>query len=99
MLAWALLERSVIVYLPTGSGKTLVAALLLRAVAEANQAKRVVFVVDKIPLLYQQVTLTNRTTFGNFATSWYNKSANQPYKPVNMMLVIIIKHADAGTTE
>ncbi|CAK0809375.1 unnamed protein product [Prorocentrum cordatum] len=63
---WALLDfqssRDVLVYLPTGSGKTLVGALVVSAMATCNKRKRVAFVVDKIPLMQQQAEYLSKNT-------------------------------------
>ena len=43
-----------IVYLPTGSGKTLVATMVIGAIKKLNPDKMVAFLVHRIPLVYQQ---------------------------------------------
>ncbi|XP_068758712.1 uncharacterized protein [Montipora capricornis] len=43
-----------LVYLPTGSGKTLIAAMVLSCMKKLNPDKLMVFLVDRIPLVYQQ---------------------------------------------
>ena len=43
-----------LVYLPTGSGKTLIAAMMLSCMKKLNPNKLMVFLVDRVPLAYQQ---------------------------------------------
>lgn len=43
-----------LVFLPTGSGKTLVAAMVVRRVRERNPGRVAVFLADRIPLVHQQ---------------------------------------------
>ena len=48
------LHGNTLVYLPTGSGKTLIAAMVLSCMKKLNPKKLMVFLVDRIPLVYQQ---------------------------------------------
>ena len=48
------LQRNTLVYLPTGSGKTLIAAMVLNCMKKLNPDKLMVFLVERIPLVYQQ---------------------------------------------
>ena len=48
------MSRNTLVYLPTGSGKTLIAAMVLSCMKKLNPNKLMVFLVDKVPLAYQQ---------------------------------------------
>ena len=48
------LGGNMLVYLPTGSGKTLIAAMVLGCMKKLNPNKLMVFLVDRIPLVYQQ---------------------------------------------
>ena len=50
---YALQENSLI-YLPTGSGKTLIAAMVISCMKKLNPKKLMVFLTDRIPLVYQQ---------------------------------------------
>ena len=47
-------RRNTLVYLPTGSGKTLIAAMVLSCMKKLNPDKLMVFLVDRVPLAYQQ---------------------------------------------
>ena len=48
------MSRNTLVYLPTGSGKTLIAAMVLSCLKRLNPNKLMVFLVDRVPLAYQQ---------------------------------------------
>ncbi|XP_001631543.2 uncharacterized protein LOC5511133 isoform X2 [Nematostella vectensis] len=48
------IQRNSLVYLPTGSGKTLVAAMVISCMLKLNPDKMAVFVVDRINLAHQQ---------------------------------------------
>ena len=48
------MSGNTLVYLPTGSGKTLIAAMVLSCMKKLNPNKLMVFLVDRVPLAYQQ---------------------------------------------
>ena len=48
------MSGNTLVYLPTGSGKTLIAAMMLSCMKKLNPNKLMVFLVDRVPLAYQQ---------------------------------------------
>ena len=48
------LQQDVVGVLPTGAGKTLIASMLLRRMKELNPEKMGLFIVDRIPLVFQQ---------------------------------------------
>ena len=48
------MRGNTLVYLPTGSGKTLIAAMVMSCMKKLNPSKVVVFLVDRVPLAYQQ---------------------------------------------
>ena len=48
------LNGNSLVFLPTGSGKTLVAAMVLSCMKRINPRKLMVFITDRVPLVYQQ---------------------------------------------
>ncbi|KAJ3208221.1 Protein rrf1, partial [Dinochytrium kinnereticum] len=53
MLAYAVMMDAIVV-MPTGSGKTLIAAMFLKHFCMKNPKRIGMFIVDKIPLVYQQ---------------------------------------------
>lgn len=48
------MQGNALVFLPTGSGKTLVAAMAISCMKKLNPRKLAVFIVDRIPLAHQQ---------------------------------------------
>ena len=50
----AAMRGNTLICLPTGSGKTLVAAMVFSCMKKLNPNKLMVFIVDRIPLAYQQ---------------------------------------------
>ena len=48
------LQKDLVAILPTGAGKTLIASMLLKRMKELNPNKMGLFIVDRIPLVYQQ---------------------------------------------
>ena len=48
------MRGNTLVYLPTGSGKTLIAAMVMGCMKKLNAGKVMVFLVDRVPLAYQQ---------------------------------------------
>ncbi|CAF0737858.1 unnamed protein product [Brachionus calyciflorus] len=53
LYSYSLFENT-IVYLPTGSGKTMISAMLIAHMKRLNPKKKVFFVVDRVPLVFQQ---------------------------------------------
>ena len=51
----ASLVANTVCYLPTGSGKTMVAAMVAAFMHKTNPKKKIFFVCDRIPLVFQQV--------------------------------------------
>ncbi|XP_005108875.1 uncharacterized protein LOC101845957 [Aplysia californica] len=54
------LKSDSLVYLPTGTGKTLVAVVVIAAMLEANTDRPVLFLVDKVLLVMQQAKYIKR---------------------------------------
>ena len=48
------LQRDLVAVLPTGTGKTLIACLLLKQFRKLNPERMGLFLVDRIPLVFQQ---------------------------------------------
>lgn len=55
-------QRNSIVYLPTGAGKTLIAAMLISFMHKLNPSKKIYFVVDRVPLTFQQGQYLSKQT-------------------------------------
>lgn len=53
------LQRDLVAVLPTGAGKTLIASMLLKRMRQLNPKKMGLFIVDRIPLVFQQAKVTN----------------------------------------
>ena len=56
------LQQDLIVVLPTGTGKTLIACMVLTRMHELNPNRIGVFVVDRVPLVFQQAAVLRRET-------------------------------------
>ena len=56
------LSRNLVVVIPTGAGKTLVAALLLARMARLNPGHMGLFVAESVPLVYQQAKAVHLRT-------------------------------------
>ncbi|KAL6052236.1 Dicer-like protein 1 [Balamuthia mandrillaris] len=50
----AAMKRNSVLVLPTGTGKTLISAMVIHRTLQLNPSKRVVFIVDRTPLVFQQ---------------------------------------------
>ncbi len=75
-------ERRALLSLATGSGKTLIAVLLLRKIAEAGQLRRALFVCDRDELRTQALTAF-QNEFGNDAAE---VSANNPQHNARILI-------------
>lgn len=58
----AALLTNTICYMPTGSGKTMVAAMLSAFMLKKNPKKKVFFVTDRVPLVFQQAAYLRAQT-------------------------------------
>ncbi|KAI8803614.1 RNA dependent RNA polymerase-domain-containing protein [Cladochytrium replicatum] len=56
------LAQDSLIFLPTGTGKTLVACMLLKVLCAANPRRNALFVVDRLPLVYQQADYIRKIT-------------------------------------
>ena len=52
------LQQDLVAVLPTGAGKTMIASMLLKRMKELNPEKMGLFIVDRIPLVYQQAKVS-----------------------------------------
>jgi ERCC4-related helicase len=53
------LQQDLVAVLPTGAGKTLIASMLIKRMKELNPEKMGLFIVDRIPLVYQQAKVSH----------------------------------------
>ncbi len=56
------MKRNLICCLPTGAGKTLIACLVIKRMKECNPKKKILFLVDRIPLVFQQAAVIDSET-------------------------------------
>jgi hypothetical protein len=69
-----------IVYMPTGAGKTMVAAMLAACFNRFNPKKKVFFVCDRVPLVFQQASYLRYQTglsVGEFCGEMHDKADSQ----------------------
>ena len=62
------LQRDLILVLPTGYGKTLVASIALARMKQLNPDHMILFIVDRVPLVFQQAEAINIDTYLNVCT-------------------------------
>jgi hypothetical protein len=72
--------NNTVVYLPTGAGKTMVAAMLAACMKKFNPKKKVFFVCDRLPLVFQQASYLRCQTglsVGEFCSESRQQVASQ----------------------
>ena len=62
------LQRDFILVLPTGYGKTLVASIALARMKQLNPDHMILFIVDRVPLVFQQAEAISIDTYLNVCT-------------------------------
>eukprot|EP01114_Cavostelium_apophysatum_P021229 TRINITY_DN7346_c0_g1_i1.p1 TRINITY_DN7346_c0_g1~~TRINITY_DN7346_c0_g1_i1.p1 ORF type:complete len:785 (+),score=195.35 TRINITY_DN7346_c0_g1_i1:176-2530(+) len=87
------MKENILCFMPTGAGKTLVSAMVVKRMHELNPEKKVVFLVDRIPLVKQQTAYLHRET-GLKAVAIhgdmdYSSAAAQDWLWTNDVFVII----------
>ncbi len=80
-----IMNQNSIVYLPTGSGKTLIAAMVTAHMKKLNPNKKVFFVCDRVPLVFQQANYLRTQTGLNVRNKILAKYLNN----VNVRYILI----------
>lgn len=85
-------KRNTILYLPTGAGKTLVAAMLIKLIHLLNYSnqKIVIFVVDRVPLAYQQASFIQSQTGLKTLVVCGDNSDQVPWQRVKRYPVLVL---------
>ena len=77
------LQRDLILVLPTGYGKTLVASICAARMKQLNPQSMVLFIVDRVPLVYQQGEAINIDTNLNVCTLTSESNTNLKHRLLN----------------
>jgi endoribonuclease Dicer len=56
------MTQNLICCLPTGAGKTLIGCMLISRMKQLNENKKILFLVDRIPLVFQQSEMIEKET-------------------------------------
>ena len=56
------MTQNIICCLPTGAGKTLIGCMVISKMKELNPNKKILFLVDRIPLVFQQADMIEKET-------------------------------------
>lgn len=91
------LEDDTLCFLPTGTGKTLVAVMTMSAMLEKHPSKNVLFLVDKVLLVLQQSKYI-RDQVGNREYARFNPDSDTCMDTVNRTLHIAAVCMDQQTT-
>ena len=77
------LQRDLILVLPTGYGKTLVASIAAARMKQLNPRYMILFIVDRVPLVYQQGEAINIDTNMNVCTLTSESNTNLKLRLLN----------------
>ena len=83
-------QKNSIIYLPTGAGKTVVAAALVAYNRAVNRTRPVVFIVNRIPLITQQANVLRRISNIRVAEVCGEKKDARSWADVKLMFDAVV---------
>eukprot|EP01132_Coremiostelium_polycephalum_P001281 gene1281-1616_t len=83
------MRENIICSLPTGLGKTLIGCMTIKRMKELNPTKRIVFLVDRIPLVLQQSDVIEKET-GLVVVSGYGDNFKPEILTTHFDVLVVI---------